>query len=105
MEGDFLSDSFNIEEEGRGEADHSFAVNGVIGIPGIDCFLQLSCGEGMFPDKSPIEARDACATVNNSTGIDSFQVVQWFNQLDRDLYRWGSFYMNHGTLCTTENSC
>ena len=57
----------------------------------------------MFPDKSPIEAGDACTTVNKSAGVDGFQGVQWFNKLNRDLHRWGSFYMNRGTLCAREN--
>ena len=41
MEGDFPSDPFNIKEEGEGEADYSFAINGVIGVSGIDWFFQL----------------------------------------------------------------
>ena len=36
MEGDLLGDSFNVEEEGRSEANYSFAVNGVIGVPHVD---------------------------------------------------------------------
>ena len=39
MEGDLPSDSFNVEKEGGGEADYSLAVDGVVGIPGIDWFL------------------------------------------------------------------
>ena len=39
MEGDFLSDPFDIEEEGGGEADYSFTVNGVVGILGVDQFI------------------------------------------------------------------
>ena len=75
MEGDFPGNSLNIEEEGGGEADYSLAVNGVISIPGIDWFLQPGGGEGVFPDKSPIEGGDACATINKGTGVDDFQVV------------------------------
>ena len=39
MEGDFSGDSFNVEEEGGSEANYSFAVDGVIGVPHIDGFL------------------------------------------------------------------
>ena len=39
MEGNLLSDSFNIKEECRGEADYSFTVNRVIGGLGIDWFV------------------------------------------------------------------
>ena len=75
MKGDFPSNPFDIKEEGGGEADYSFAINGVIGVSGIDWFFQLGSGEGMFPDKAPIEAGDACAAVNKGTGVDGFQGV------------------------------
>ena len=75
MEGDLLGDSFNVEEEGGGEVDYSFTVNGVIGIPGIDWFFQLGGGEEMFFNKPPVEAGNACATVNKSTGVNGFQGV------------------------------
>ena len=104
MEGDLLSDSFDVEKKGGGEVDYSLAVNGVIGVSGIDWFLQLGSGEGVFPDKPPIETGDACATVNNGMGVDGFQGVQWFDKLNRDLHRWGSFYMDCSTLYTRENS-
>ena len=39
MEGDFSGNTFNVEEEGRSEANYSFAVDGVIGIPRVDGFL------------------------------------------------------------------
>ena len=58
----------------------------------------------MFPDEPPVEARDACATVNKGAGIDGFQSVQWFNKLDWDLHRGGSFYIDRSTLYTREDS-
>ena len=63
MEGNLPSNTFDVEEEGGGEADYSLAINGVIGVSCIDWFLQPSGGEGMFSDKPPVEAEDACATV------------------------------------------
>ena len=39
MEGNFPSNSFNIEKEGRGKVDYSLAINEVNGIMGIDWFL------------------------------------------------------------------
>ena len=63
MEGNLLNDSFNIEEEGGGETDHSFAVDGVVSVPCIDWFLQPGSGEGMLSNKPPVKAGDACATV------------------------------------------
>ena len=39
VEGDLLSDSFNVKEEGGGEPNYSCAVDGVIGVSSIDQFL------------------------------------------------------------------
>ena len=39
MEGDFSGDAFDVKEEGGGEANYPFAVDGVIGVPHIDGFL------------------------------------------------------------------
>ena len=39
MEGDLLGDAFDVKEEGRGEANYSLAVDGVVGIPRVDGFL------------------------------------------------------------------
>ena len=39
MEGDLSGDAFDIEEEGGGEADYSFAIDGVVGVPRVDGFL------------------------------------------------------------------
>ena len=57
----------------------------------------------MFPDKPLVKAGDACTTIDKSTSVNGFQGVRWFNKLNRDLHRWGSFYMNHSTLCTRKN--
>ena len=82
MEGDLLSDPFDIEEEGGGKADYSFAINGVISVSGVDWFFQPSSGEGMFSDKPPIKAGDACAAVNKGVGVNGFQGVQEFDKLN-----------------------
>ena len=39
MEGDLLGNTFDVEEEGGGEVDYSFAVNGVVGVPCVDGLL------------------------------------------------------------------
>ena len=75
MKGDFSSDPFNVEEEGGGEADYSFAINGVIGVSGVDWFFQSGSGEGISSDKPPIKAGDACAAINKGAGVDGFQGV------------------------------
>ena len=58
----------------------------------------------MLSDESPIETGDTCATVNEGLGVDSFQGVRWFDKLDWDLHRGGSFYIDRSTLYTRENS-
>ena len=105
MEGDFSGNILNIEEEGGGEANYSFAVNGVIGVSRVDRLFQPCGGEGMFPDEPPVEAGDAGAAVNEGAGVNGFQGVQWFDKLDWDLHRGGNFYIDRSTLYTSEDSC
>ena len=57
----------------------------------------------MFPDKPPVETGDACATVNKGAGVDGFQGVRWFNKLNWDLHRGGSFYIDRSTLYIRED--
>ena len=59
----------------RGKVNDSFAVDGVVDISGIDWFIQSSGGEGIFPNKPPIKARDTCATIDMGIGVNSFQGV------------------------------
>ena len=59
----------------------------------------------MFLDEPPVEAGDACAAINEGAGVDGFQGVRWFDKLDWDLHRWGSFYIDRSTLYTREDSC
>ena len=39
MEGDLSGDALDVKEEGGGEVNYSFAVNGVISVPRVDGFL------------------------------------------------------------------
>ena len=103
MEGDLLGNTFNVKKEGGGEANYPFAVNGVVGISCVDRFLQSCGGEGILPDEPPVETGDACATVNEGMGVDGFQGVRWFDELDWDLHRWGGFYIDRSTLYTRED--
>ena len=82
MEGNLLSDTFVIEEECGGETDHSFAIDGVVSVPCIDWLLQLAGREGMLSNKPLVEAGDACTAVYEGMGVDGFQGVRWFNELD-----------------------
>ena len=104
MEGDFSGNTFDVEKEGGGKANYPFAVNGVIGVSRVDRLFQPCGGEGMFPDEPPVETGDACAAVNEGAGVNSFQGVRWFDKLDWDLHRRGSFYIDHSILYTREDS-
>ena len=104
MEGDFPGNTFDVEKEGRGGVDYPFAINGVVGVSCVDRFLQSCDGEGVFLDKSPVKAGDACATINKGTSVDGFQGVRWFNKLNWNLHRWGSLYIDCSTLYTREGS-
>ena len=39
MEGNLSGDAFDVEEESRGEADYSLAVDSIIGVSRVDRFL------------------------------------------------------------------
>ena len=58
----------------------------------------------MFSDESPVEAGDACTTVNEGAGVDDFQGVRWFDKLDWDLHRRGGFYIDCSTHYIREDS-
>ena len=57
----------------------------------------------MSSDKPPVKAENACATINEGTSVNGFQGVRWFNELNWDLHRWGSFYIDRCTLYTRED--
>ena len=42
--------------------------------------------ESIFPDKPPVNARDACSTVNEGLGINGFHRVRGDDKLDWDLH-------------------
>lgn len=75
MESYSLCNSFYIKEEGRGEADDSFAIEGVVSISGIDWFIHPSGGKGVFSNEPPVNAGDTSPTVNKGLGVDGLQGV------------------------------
>ena len=76
MEGNLPSNTFNVEEEGGGEMDHSLAIDGVVSVPCVDWFLQPGSREGMLSNKPPVEAGDACTTVYEGTVSKEFPVLK-----------------------------
>jgi hypothetical protein len=105
VEHDSSYDSFDIQEQGRGEIDDSFFVDGVVRVSGVDGGGEVFSGKVMFSDKAPVNAGDTSDTVNEHSGVDSFQGVQGFNELYWDLhggsrgYNYSSYLGNRRVLC------
>ena len=78
--------SSDIEEQGGGEPDYSFRIDGVIRVPGLDRFLETLGGDSLFSDEPPVDAGDACSAVNQSSGFNGFHRVRGNNELDWDLH-------------------
>jgi len=49
----------------------------------------------MFLYKVVIDARDVCTTIDESIGVDSFQGVRGFNELQRDPHRFASHWYRY----------
>ena len=75
MEGDSSGYSSDVKEQGGGEPDHSFGVNGVVRVPGLNWGFQVLSREFVFPNKSPVNARDTRPTVYEGSGVNGFHRV------------------------------
>ena len=73
--------SSDIEEEGGGKPDYSFRVDRVIRISGLNRGFQALGRDSLFPDKSPVDAGDACSTVNEGFGFNGFHHVRGNDKL------------------------
>ena len=76
--------SSDIEEQGSGEPDYSFRVDGVVRVLGLDGFLKTFGGDSLFSDEPPVDAGDACSAVNQSSGFNGFHRVRRDDKLDWD---------------------
>ena len=75
MEGDLLGYSSNIKEQGKGELDYSLGVDGVVCVPCLNQGFQALGRELVFPDKSPVDARNTCPTIYEGSGVNGFHHV------------------------------
>ena len=75
MEGSFLSDPFDVKEEGGGEENLPIFVGGLVYVVDNDGGFELISGELVFLYKSPVNARDFCAAINNGMGVDGVDCV------------------------------
>jgi hypothetical protein len=66
---------------------------------------EVFSGKVMFLDIAPVNAGDTSNTVNEHSGVDSFQGMQGFNELYWDLhggsrgYNYSSYLGNRRVLC------
>ena len=72
MEGYFLGESLDINEQITGISDVFIFVMEVVGIPGLYGNREFCGGEVMLFDEVLIYARNVCTTINQCLGIDNF---------------------------------
>ena len=90
MKDHLLGDSFDVDKEGTGVSDISFLVEGSVSVPGADRFLKLRDGETLFFNEVVVNAGDVCTTVNKGIGVDGFQGVRRYDELQRNSHRFAS---------------
>ena len=86
MEGDLSGYSSDIKEQSSGELDYPFGINGVVLVPGLYWGFQSLGREFVFPNKSPVDARDACPAVYEGPGVNGFHCVRGDDELNWDLH-------------------
>ena len=67
--------SSDVEEQGGGKPDHSFGVDRVVRVSGLDGFLETFGGDPLFSDEPPVDAGDAHSAVNQGSGFNGFHSV------------------------------
>ena len=75
IEGGTAGYSSDVEEEGGGELDYFFRVDGVVRVSGLNRGFQALGGNSLFPDKPPVDAGDACPTVDKGSSFNGFHHV------------------------------
>ena len=78
--------SSDVEEQGGGKPDHSFGVDRVVRVSGLDGFLEMFGGDPLFSDEPPVDAGDACPTVDKGSSFNSFHCVRRNDELNGDLH-------------------
>jgi len=96
---DFLGDSFNVDEESAGILDISLFIERSIGISGMDGVFEFRGGKAMFLNKVIVDAGDVHTAIDESIGVDGFQDVRGYNELQRDSHRLASHWYRY--RCTS----
>ena len=86
MEGYFLGESLDVNEQITSVLDVTTFVIGVVGISGLYGDGKFHGGEVVFSDKVLVYTRNVCAAINQCSGIDDFHGVQGNDQLNGDLH-------------------
>ena len=86
MKGYFLSNSFDVEEEGSGEEDFSIFVGGLVYVVDNDGGFELIGGKLGFSYKSSVNAGDFCTVIDEGASVNGFHCMQGVDQFDGDFY-------------------
>ena len=83
----FLGDPFDVGVEGASVMNCTSFVRHLVDVANSDRGGEFFCGEAMFSDELPVNARDVCTRVYQCRGVDDFEGVQGGDQLNRDAHR------------------
>jgi len=95
MEDYFLGNSFDVGEKGVGVQDISFLVERSIGVPRTDGFFEFRDRESVFFNEVVVDAGDVCTTINESVGVDGFQSMRGYDELQRDSHRFAGHWYRY----------
>ena len=83
----FLGNPFDVGVEGASIVDCTSFVHSLVDIADGDGGGEFFSGEGVFPDKLPVNTRDVSTGVNQCGGVDDFEGVRRSDQLYGDMHR------------------
>ena len=83
----FLGDPFNVHVQGASVMDCTSFVCSLVNIVNSDGGSEFFCGETVFSDKLPVDARDVSTRVYQCRGVNNFEGVQEDDQLYRNTHR------------------
>ena len=83
----FLGDPFNVGIKGASITDCTSFICGLVYILNGNGEDKFFCGEAVFPDKLPVDARDVGTGVYQCGAVDNFEGVQRGDQLNRNTHR------------------
>ena len=83
----FWGNPFDVGIEGAGVADCTGFVCSLVDVANSDRGGEFFCGEAMFSDELPVNARDVSTGVYQCRGVDDFKGVRGGDQLYGNTHR------------------